>query len=517
MSDPRERLDRSLAALRLAAIVALARRRGIAASAPQLLAASTRPAPIAEVMADLEAADSGLLRHAAYRLRKRSRRLAGAMHASAIGRFLSRMKRVFGAALLALFLITPPTAAQQGDAGMAAKLLAEALAFWAAAGPGSADDLPGLRAREKKLVAAKEKLGLVLREHSASAIARDLAAGREFHGLSLRKLETGLAETRLRMTAEEDASIRALERALDDQFARFFGMPRPNRDPQVASARVLPRDCDECPEMVVVPLGSLVMGAAPGEEEEEAMDPGDRGRSSPQLRVRISRSFAIGRFEVTRGEYAAFARETGEVMPPSCVVVDGDGMRAQVGRSWHEPGFEQDDRHPVVCVSWNDAQRYAAWLTHRTGKPYRLPSEAEWEYAARGGIDWPRPWAGGRDVSCEHANILDRSGMRALRNLVVSGSATCDDGAVFTSRVGSFRANAYGLHDMIGNAWEWVADCWSSSLAEAAILSGQSCVARSMRGGAWLTFPRDARPAFRAGYPAAARAAHIGFRVAREM
>lgn len=513
MNGPGERLARSLAALRHAGIAALARQRGIRARGPEIVVAAMRRAPVTEIMADLEAAHSGFLRHAAYRLRKRGRRVADSVRASAIARLLARVGRMFGVALLALLLCAAPAAAQSANGAAADRLMTEALAAWDSTDQEVAD-LAGLRAQEGRIVEAIAKLARIRCEHPATPVGREISLGGGLRGVTREQVIARLEKTRLAIKSIE--SLDALEKEQDRWLCHNFEICRPG-EARAASPRQALRDCTDCPEMVVLPPGGLLMGAAPGEEELEGMECDDRGRSSPQVRVRIARGFAIGRHEVTRGEYAAFARGTAEALPPSCVVTSGDGMRAQAGRSWRDPGFVQDDSHPVVCVSWDDARRYASWLALRTGKPYRLPTEAEWEYAARGGMEWPRPWSGGRDASCEHANVLDRSGMRVLRDLVRGGAAACDDGSSFTARVGSFRANGFGLHDMIGNAWEWVADCWSPSLAATAMPAGQSCAARSMRGGGWLTFPRDARPAFRARYPADERAAHVGFRVARDM
>jgi formylglycine-generating enzyme required for sulfatase activity len=150
------------------------------------------------------------------------------------------------------------------------------------------------------------------------------------------------------------------------------------------------RDCPECPEMVVLPAGEFVMGASAGEEDREFLSPEFRNRSTPQRRVNI-RSFSAGRYEVTRQQFQVFAEATGH-RGEGCFAWVGGEYRMDPGKSWRNPGYPQNDRHPVSCVSWEDAAAYVQWLSARTGKPYRLLSEAEWEYAARGGNGSPRFW-----------------------------------------------------------------------------------------------------------------------------
>ena len=281
------------------------------------------------------------------------------------------------------------------------------------------------------------------------------------------------------------------------------------------------RDCPQCPEMVSVPLGSFVMGAAAGEEEREKVLPAYRDRASPQRTVSISKAFSLGRHEVTRGQYAAFVAATGRQAGASCHVFGSDGKwKDQAGMSWLNPGFAQTDSDPVVCVSWGDAQAYAQWLAKTTGKGYRLPSEAEWEYAARGGTSTARYWGDGRAEACRHANVSDRK-------LVDWGKFKndpeeffqCSDGYSHTAPVGKFQANGFGFFDMLGNAWEWVEDCWNGNYQGAS--SGQEsrvsgdCCHRVLRGGGWDNNPPLVRAAYRSRYTTGYRDDNAGFRVAR--
>ncbi len=205
-----------------------------------------------------------------------------------------------------------------------------------------------------------------------------------------------------------------------------------------------------CPELTVIPAGSYMMGSPDGEAGREL----DEG---PRRRVTLREPLALGRFHVTVAEYRAFADATRRADATSCyTVVDGQ-WRDAPGRNWRSPGFQQTDREPVVCVSWDDAQAYAAWLTQRTGQGYRLPSEAEWEWAARGRQDGVSTrWWWGEDgaAQCRNANGADQTGYPGNAQ-----AAPCADGFSHTSAVGRFGENGFRLHDMAGNAWQWLEDC----------------------------------------------------------
>jgi formylglycine-generating enzyme required for sulfatase activity len=283
------------------------------------------------------------------------------------------------------------------------------------------------------------------------------------------------------------------------------------------------RDCPECPEMVVVPAGGFLMGSSSAEITREAV-PGEwANRERPQHSVTIGRAFALGRFHVTRGEFAAFVRATGHD-PPGCWVYKEGKSQEDPSWSWRDPGFAQTDRHPVVCVSHDDAKRYAKWLKERTGKDYRLASEAEWEYAARAGTGTVRYWGDGREGACNHANVADLSTAEALNwdKGIKEQVFQCRDGFVHTAPVGSFRANGFGLHDMLGNAWQWVADCWHDNYVGApddgsAWITGGNCGERVLRGGAWDYSPWDLRSANRDRNVIGYRSISLGFRLARTL
>ena len=286
------------------------------------------------------------------------------------------------------------------------------------------------------------------------------------------------------------------------------------------------RDCSDCPQMVPLPPGTFVMGVPPGEEERENVPPGLRGSSVPQHQVAISNGIALGRYDVTRAEFAAFVRETNYQTGVQCWIFALDSsdnrwkFQEKSGFDWRSPGFTQTDRDPVVCVSWNDAKAYASWLSRRTGKTYRLPTEAEWEYAARAGSPSVRFWGDERTQACRYANVAD---------LAMAGTFNsqrdperffmCSDGFTYTAPVGSFEANAFGLYDMLGNVWQWTEDCWNQGYrgapADGSAWTTGDCGHRVGRGGAWFSLPWFVRVGSRDRVEAGFRATSNGFRVAR--
>jgi formylglycine-generating enzyme required for sulfatase activity len=279
------------------------------------------------------------------------------------------------------------------------------------------------------------------------------------------------------------------------------------------------KDCAHCPEMVVVPAGRFVMGAAPGEEERTLLPEGFRGRSQPQRSVSVKR-FAAGKFEVTRGEYRVFTEATGRAAD-GCFVWSGADFESDPAKSWRTPGFAQDDAHPVTCVSWEDASAYVAWLTRVTGRKYRLLTEAEWEYAARAGTTATRYWGDDAGTTCEYANGADRASAARVPGAGDWYVADCDDRFAYTAPVGSYRPNAFGLHDMLGNAEEWVEDCWKPDFvgapADGAAVAAGDCSMRTVRGGSWIDSPIGVPAAYRVGSHVTIRVSRRGFRVAADM
>ncbi|MCY3885567.1 MAG: formylglycine-generating enzyme family protein [Gammaproteobacteria bacterium] len=239
------------------------------------------------------------------------------------------------------------------------------------------------------------------------------------------------------------------------------------------------------PEMVVIPAGTFLMGCM---EENDCPE-----NALPVHEVSITK-FALGKYEVTFEEYDRFANATEHRLP-------------------QDFGWGRGNQ-PVLNVSWNDAHKYVAWLSKETGEEYRLPSEAEWEYAARAGSN--KAFFFGNEVSklCEYANHADSSTDFSWRN------EACSDGvANQTSKVGRYLANSWGLHDMHGNVWEWVADCWYENYSKAPSDGNawipEGCTDRVVRGGSFNGNARFLSSSFRL-YTRADYPGHVhGFRVAR--
>ncbi len=272
------------------------------------------------------------------------------------------------------------------------------------------------------------------------------------------------------------------------------------------------RECEQCPEMVVVGPGQFTMGAEGGE-------PG-RPEGPPRL-IDIRYPFAVGRYEVTFGEYQSFVAATGHPVAGGCRVWTGEWVYPQRA-TFRAPGWgrEPQPRDPVACVSWLDATAYAAWLSARTGSRYRLLTEAEWEYVARAGTETPWPWGERGADGCATANIYDVTGHREFA--FPWQPEACDDGHGAVSPVGSFPPNAFGLYDVIGNVWEWNEDCYQAPYAHlpvdgSAYQADGACERRSVRGGSWITRTSRQRSAFRGRDPAPTLFSFFGFRVARDL
>jgi len=225
------------------------------------------------------------------------------------------------------------------------------------------------------------------------------------------------------------------------------------------------------PAMVVVPAGTFVMGSPDGEEERDEDE-------APQHKVTIPSPFAVSKFPITFDKWDACVADGGSTKQPN------------------DEGWGRGTR-PVIGVNWNDAQTFVSWLKQKTGKPYRLLSEAEWEYAARAGTY--TAYCVGDTIDKAHANF---------------------DGDK-TTPVGAYAANNFGLHDMHGNVWEWVEDCWNASYdnapADGSAWTSGDCEMRILRGGSWFSGSRLLRSAERLRYLAEIETKYLGFRVARDL
>ena len=284
----------------------------------------------------------------------------------------------------------------------------------------------------------------------------------------------------------------------------------------IASAEQAFKDCPDCPEMVVVPSGGFTMGSSAQEQalaNAAGVSTQVTAREKPQHYVTVP-SFAAGRFAVTVGEYSTFTRASGyrteAEQGDGCDMWTGNQWKRDAAYNWRNVGFTQGDNHPVVCISWNDAQAYIQWLSRISGKSYRLFSEAEREYAARGGRQTAFWW--GDSITTSQANY--------------NGNYSYNDSpkgqfAQATVPVNSFSANPYGLYNVHGNVWEWTQDCWHDNYVGAptdgaAWTSGCTGNFRVLRGGSWVSMPAGLRSAKLDRGSPNGRGTSDGFRVARD-
>jgi formylglycine-generating enzyme required for sulfatase activity len=379
------------------------------------------------------------------------------------------------AALAALVLLACAAPATADDNSRANALIVETVRLiQRAEAAGKADEKVAL------LKEALENLDRIVERYAGSDAAVKLATGQSIGTISRARVARALAAAEAEVEKERDAAETA---RLEREHAA-----RAEAELRAAQGDLVPgtvfRDCRACPTMVVVPAGSFTMGSPPEEKERWKYE-------GPQHRVTIDKPFAVGKYEVTFGEWDA------------CV---------KAGICKHRPndnGWGRG-RRPVMNVSWDDAKLYAAWLSSLTGNKYRLLSEAEWEYAARAGTT--TPFSTGETISTDQANYNGNYVYGPGRKGINRGK---------TVAVGSFPANRFGLHDMHGNVWEWVEDCWNESY-QGAPVSGEpwfvgDCRSRVLRGGSWYYAPWFLRSAFRFWNVPSYRYNFLGFRLARTL
>ena len=295
------------------------------------------------------------------------------------------------------------------------------------------------------------------------------------------------------------------------QAAKQSKAAKTSKTAQAPKAGKIFRDCPTCPEMVVIPSGSFDMGS-PGSEAGRAKDEG------PVHRVNVA-AFALGKTEVTRGQFAAFVKKTKYSSGDKCWTHEGGKVEERDG-DWRKPRYGQEDNYPIGCINWSDAKAYAEWLSRTTGKKYRLPTEAEWEYAARGNTSTARYWGDKPDEACAYANAADKTAQAQIRGASSWSAHKCTDGFAYTAPAGSFKANAFGLNDMLGNVWEWTEDSYHNSYkgapADGSAWQGDGAK-RVLRGGSWNNGPRNVRTAVRNSYKPELRYSFYGFRLARKL
>ena len=356
------------------------------------------------------------------------------------------------------------------------------------------------RAAEQGYVGALAKLGEMyaqghgVSEDPAQAWAWfDLAAARGHDTAARERMRL-----RLRLGEEELARAMALSREL--------GLPPTVPPARSESGSGSGLRFARAPEMVRIKSGCFAMGSVPAEAGRH---------DSEALHAVCVEDFSLSRYEVTRGQFAEFVDDTGRKAPDGCHVYGNGGWQPSAGHSWRDPGYAQSENHPVACVSRDDAQAYARWLSERLGRNYRLPTEAEWEYAARAEIGTARPWGNDSGQACLWANVGDRALVRHYGewSWTIHG---CDDGHVHTAPVGSFRASPYGPHDLIGNVWEWTCSAYDAAYRGAERRCAPDARSGVVRGGSWSNSPRWARSAGRFQNQVDARFDLVGFRLAHD-
>lgn len=314
-----------------------------------------------------------------------------------------------------------------------------------------------------------------------------------------------------------------------------------------ASAGTSFRDCETCPEMVIVAAGSFLMGSPDSERGRRALE-------GPQQTIQFAKAFAAGRYPVTKREFGAFVADTNYNLHGGCNAEINNAWTLLERASALDPVvFDQDDRHPAVCVSWEDAQAFVAWLSKRTGQTYRLLTETEREYVARAGTTSAYSW--GEDITPQNANYdrRDRGTAKATtptaksdrikrgKNLADNETADKQAQATFsavkstpvssggaspspdwgTVPVAAYPGNNWGFFSTHGNTAEWTADCWTPTLAgiprDGSVWKSGDCSKHAVRGGGWSYWPEDIRSAYREAAGASMRFFHVGFRVARDL
>jgi formylglycine-generating enzyme required for sulfatase activity/predicted Ser/Thr protein kinase len=275
----------------------------------------------------------------------------------------------------------------------------------------------------------------------------------------------------------------------------------------VLAAGTVFRDCPTCPLMKVLPSGRFQQGSAADTTDATALE-------YPRHAVTIGYPIGMGVYDVTVAEFKEFVDATGR-QSQGCWTYDG-AWHEQADLNWRHVGYEQSSSHPVTCVSWQDAVAYADWLSHKTQQHYRLPTASEWEYAAGAGSPSARPWGQQPEAACQDANVADATAATQFPGWKV---LPCRDGYVFSSPVGSFAPNAFGLYDALGNVFQWVQDCWhenyQSAPQDGSAWDDGDCGRREVRGGSWFTDPAYVRTTYRNRFAVDYRTNSVGFRIAR--
>jgi sulfatase modifying factor 1 len=326
----------------------------------------------------------------------------------------------------------------------------------------------------------------------------------------------------IRKTTSEQGAIcqKLVELAVDLQPKVTLVVP-----PQAAATVAVAPEVLESAKNFTNGLGMKLVRIGPGEFlMGSPADEEGRFHNETQHKVKLTKPFFLGAHHVTRGQFAAFVKDAAYRTDAEkdgwayCLSANGASAEKVKGASWQRPGFDQTDDHPVVQVSWNDAQAFCQWLSKKEGSKYRLPTEAEWEYTCRAGTHAAYFWGDNPDGGQGFANCADLTLKDKLPNYT---TFNWRDGFVFTSPVGSFRPNPWGLYDMIGNAWEWCGDYYvaygdGDAVDPTGPAQGDISSTRVLRGGSWICAPRDCRAACRFWGAPGSQVINAGFRVCRD-
>ncbi len=302
------------------------------------------------------------------------------------------------------------------------------------------------------------------------------------------------------------------------------------------------RDCDACPEMVVIPPGTFIMGSNYEDRKDELILDQSKGWNlrdvrghylpenntdeEPAQKVKIDYRFAIGKYVVTKSQFEAYVRETGVEVHGCTIPVEGS-LSFVDSVNWQNPYFPTSDFHPVVCISWLDSQKYLEWLSRKTGKIYRLPSEAEWEYVSKAGTNTTRFFGNDRDSICAYGNVFDltaynyrlENGMNVNHRIPFK----CDDGHYEIAPVNrpGLLPNPWGVYEMFGNVFEMVQDRFHMT-RQGAPLDGSAWEKGDLpyrigKGGGYSTVPAYTRPGYKGDLEEDFKLFYLSFRVVREL
>ncbi len=321
-------------------------------------------------------------------------------------------------------------------------------------------------------------------------------------------------------------STAAGQRPSTDELILPEPKPKPKPKPEPKPKPAGPVAGEECEfdgvKFVWIPPGTFTMGSSLTAEQVHSRYGGELEwykDERPQHKVTLTSGFWLGKYEVTNEQFRAFVNATGHETDAEkqgyAYGVDGSGnWGKRNGYHWNNPGWPVRETHPVVCVSWNDAQAYIKWLNGKGARTYRLPSEAEWEYACRAGTATPFTW--GYDAT-SGAGWLNAADLTAKERFSGWTTFNFEDGFVFTASVGSFRANAWGLCDILGNVWEWCEDWYDENYytgdAQRNPRNSTAGSSRVVRGGSWNNNPGHCRAANRHSHNPAYAHSLIGFRI----